>query len=347
VASGDDLVEWEEIASAFDGAALLVGNGLSISVAPAFAYGSLFDHAGLSTADRRLFAAFDKTTNFERVLNHLRSAIVAAKTLGVDAAPYEERRVAIQEALGHAVHDVHVAPGDVDHGRLHALGDCLRTHTEVFTTSYDMLVYWAMAKSGFERFCDYFFANDRFEFDPAARNLPGERTPVYFLHGALHLVYNRRGVTRKLTRRQATGILEQYGKPLKGMPRARPLLITEGSSQEKLLAIDRNAYLKFALQRLREASGPVVVFGHSLSEQDAHLIDALNVHPGRPVAVALRGPKRETRKERARIAAELETDDVSFFAAGSHPLAATGRSARPGPRRPRRPAASRARRAPG
>ena len=82
------------------------------------------------------------------------------------------------------------------------------------------------------------------------------------------------GVTRKLVNTTLQNLLDQFGRPLDGDEQVRPLLITEGSAQHKLLAIEGNDYLSDALDRLRRFKRSIVVFGSDLSEQDRHLVDA-------------------------------------------------------------------------
>lgn len=58
-----------------------------------------------------------------------------------------------------------------------------------------------------------------------------------------------------------------------------------------------------------------------MSEQDAHLVDALNEHSDRPIAVGIRGgTERKNRREQHRIASLLEAKPLYFFDSASHPL---------------------------
>jgi hypothetical protein len=116
-------------------------------------------------------------------------------------------------------------------------------------------------------------------------------------------------------------VLDQFGEPIHGDPQARPLLVTEGTARDKLRAIDGNVYLAHSLQKLRSIELPLVVFGSSLSGQDDHLLDALNEHPQRAVAVSLLPEtRRALARRQADIYARLETDELRFFDATTHPL---------------------------
>ena len=304
----------------------MVGNGLSINVSPDFAYDSLYEEAegggaggGLHELDRALFERF-ATTNFEVVLAKLRDGIALADVLGEDEAPYRQRFRSVQNALGAAIRSVHLERAEVPDSTLEAIKDELSSYNAIFSTSYDLILYWGIGyEEEYGDFCDCFW-NSRKEFEPANADVWGGRTPVYYAHGALHLIVEGSGVTRKLTRDNRT-LLDQFGEPVKDDPEARPLLITEGSARDKLQAIESNDYLAHVYKVFKDQPQPLVVFGHALGEQDRHLIDAINAHPERPVAVSMKAKgKKELRERQAGIWGKLETDDVSFFDAATHPL---------------------------
>jgi hypothetical protein len=336
------LAAWGDVEVAFDGrSGLLLGNGLSRNVCGDFGYPSLLDRAprngegSLTREDRRLFEILD-TPNFERVLADLAAAIRVADGLGEDPGPYLNRYRSIQQALGSAVQSVHPDFFDIPKSILQAIGRVFQDQAYVFSTSYDLIVYWAMGAVGYEGLCDCFWDGEC--FDPADSEPRSYLTPVYFLHGALHLVVMGSGETRKRVNKELRNLLEQFGRPLDGDEQARPLLITEGSPQHKLLAIEGNDYLSDALNRLRGFESPVIVFGSELSEQDRHLVDALNREPDRAVAVSILGQgisRNEIQSIQGRLRSNLEASPLLFFDAATHPLGlATGTGlTNPPPRR--------------
>lgn len=82
-------------------------------------------------------------------------------------------------------------------------------------------------------------------------------------------------------------------------------------------------YLTHVLGRLRSVDLPVVVFGSRLGTSDEHLVDALNEHPLRPIAVSMRrSSKRELARLQSDIYGRLETETLLFFDAETHPLGA-------------------------
>ncbi len=301
---------------------MLCGNGLSINVWPAFAYGSLFDHAhngGLTDEDLSLFSG---TENFERILSDLNTAIRVNEALSLPADRIYDRYRSIQRALGHAIREVNLTRSRVPESTLERIRAELLHYEWIFSTSYDLFLYWAMGCGGsFTPFLDHFRGGGRLEFDASRADVYVNEVPVYFLHGALHLVVGGSGVTWKLRRSAIQTLLDQFGEPIAGDPQARPLLVTEGTARDKLRAIEGNSYLLHALQTLRSVELPIVVFGSSLSAQDDHLLDALNEHPRRPIAVSLpAGSRRDVAARQADIYARLETDELRFFDAAGHPL---------------------------
>lgn len=315
------LVDWSDIATSHKWDTLLLGNGMSINIWEPFRYRKLYDRArlsGLTAQDQELFSS---TPNFERVLADLLTAIRVNEAVDLDTAPLVERYRSIQLALVHAVREVHLELNRLPLATRKTISDTMGEFEWVFTTSYDLLVYWAMAAAGFEPFMDHFRYRGRCEFDPTKASVPANRIPVYFLHGALHLVAGSSGATWKLRQTDLNSILDQFGKPITGDAGARPLLVTEGSAADKLAAIEDNAYLSHALERLRGRALPLVVFGSSLSEHDSHLAEALSENPDRSVAISMPpAPKKNLLARQVDISGRLEANPLLFFDATSHPL---------------------------
>ena len=314
------LAEWADVEGLASWDGLLLGNGMSINVWPGFDYSSLFEEADLSQADSRSFEALE-TTNFEVVLESLDRATKLVEASGQKAEFLEERRASIAEALGRTVSSVHISRGQIPDENLQAIRSALWPHRWVFSTSYDLLVYYAAACEDFHGFVDYFWSEDgAFEESTITLNDDDRRTRLLFLHGAVHLVVlsNGRACKRKSS---MFGLLDKFDMPHAGDQLARPLLVTEGRSIQKAREIANNVYLSFALRKLREYGRPLVVFGHRLGEQDQHLLDAINEHPSRPLAIGLvdRG-KRTNRRRQHEIRSRLEDSEAYFFDAATHPL---------------------------
>lgn len=319
------LALWQELKREQAWRDLLVGNGLSSHIWPAFAYRSLYAQACeaglLGSSDRMLFAA-GATENFEGVLGAL---AVSIRTLDALAEPAVERlrmrHLRIQQALGAAVMGVHVPLSALPASTRAAVRATLRDYRWVFTTSYDLVLYWCAGYGeSFDGFADFFFCNERLEFDPAKTVVERDATRLVYLHGALHLLVDAMGVARKRRSRDAT-LLEQFRKPASTDPLTRPLLVAEGSAREKARAIRANDYLSFGQQQLRHRQGGLVIFGLSLREEDAHLARALNCQPQCPIAVGMRPHAREeNRRRQARVRQLLDAEELYFFDSRTHPL---------------------------
>ena len=321
------LHAWEEIADrGWD--TLLVGNGLSINISARFAYESLYQEAekaaGKGPLDERDLAIFDRfgTSNFEVALAKLHDAIAVAEVLEQPSTAYQRRFASLQAALGATIRGVHLRRSQVRDSTLAKIKSELTGYGAVFSTSYDLILYWATGhEEDFAEFRDCFWGPDH-SFDRRNCEIWNGNRATYFMHGALHLFVDGAGRTRKLVGAGQT-LLEQFGKPLADDPEARPLLVTEGSAREKLRAIEGNEYLVHAYDTFKERSGPLLVFGHALDVQDRHLIDAINTNPDRPVAISMvRDGADELRERQSAIWGKLKTkaEDVFFFDAATHPL---------------------------
>lgn len=222
-----------------------------------FKYGSLFEQArrsGLFAAeDEAIFKAL-RVENFEAVLHSLTEAIEIGEALGKKRPSERRRHRSIQAALAKAVQGVHVTGSEIPDKSFAQIREELRNYRRVFSTSYDLLIYWASAKgsSPFAGFYDYFWAHNCNAFDEDTIRLADSypATRLYFLHGALHLVVAN-GMTMKRTTDGQT-LLDQFGEPHRGDDTARPLIITEGRATDKTHTIDANDYLTYCWKELRK-----------------------------------------------------------------------------------------------
>jgi hypothetical protein len=126
------LASWQEVESEQAWRELLLGNGLSSHIWPAFAYGSLYARACtsglLAGGDRELFTA-NATENFETVLRALAVSIRTLCTLGEPAVKgLRTRYLRIQRALGAAVRDVHVPLAQLPASTRRAVRSTLREY---------------------------------------------------------------------------------------------------------------------------------------------------------------------------------------------------------------------------
>lgn len=144
---------------------------------------------------------------------------------------------------------------------------------------------------------------------------------MYHLHGGIHLWQDDRGNNGKWTTANDGNLLLLAGNYRPGSSKL-PLFVSEGSSKAKLQTIGRSPYLNFCLDSLRDDKENTVVFGHSLGEQDKHIVAALNKGAAREVAVSMY-PRRDGQqiiREKARITQLLGENKLRFFDSATHPL---------------------------
>lgn len=325
-----DLLSWDDIRAAEDlrWRGLLIGNGSSIAVAESFAYPSLYDVAcsgqiehALGTASRRLFEDFG-TRNFEFVLASLKLAGRVNAAAEINAPILSDLYREVQIALFESVASVHVEWERVALRTLSQIRRELLNYKRVYSTNYDLLVYWAMLREGDPYdFRDFFWSEGNF-FDPADVGILGDPTLVYFLHGGVHLRRTPNGRSLKRTAQQQN-LLSQF--PTTWESDEIPLLISEGDSNDKLVSINRSDYLSFAYRRFLEYQGNLVIFGHSLGATDEHLVRAINSwstpETPRQIAVSVRRDgDTALRQEKQRLAQRLPEADLWFYDADTHPL---------------------------
>lgn len=299
---------------------LLLGNGSSIAVWPDFAYSSLLDQAHLSRSDRRLFSTLG-TSNFESVLRALHLAEIVCRQEGHDDRDARRRYRAVRRALVRGVNSVHIGWSWVGVSiRRQMRNEMLRFRT-VYSTNYDLLVYWAVMTDRAGDFRDFFWGPGH-SFDPDDVAVPAGVTKVLYLHGALHLYRVDEGGTAKLTA-GSSDLLSMIGTATAPVP----LFISEGRSQDKRSAIARSDYLSFANDRFESDDRPLVVFGHSLGEQDDHLLPAIDQRSRRVAVSVMPGPEAAVILRKAELKERLPHARLSFFDATSHPLGAASMQA--------------------
>jgi hypothetical protein len=318
---------WTDVStSAFAGRrpALLLGNGASIAVWRDFGYPSLYDVACDLPDDERLtpeeVGVFESLTtqNFEAVLRDLTVAERVDAALGGPCPEHVQHYSAIKGALHAALVAVHVPWAVVPAENLVAYRAELRQFGAVFTTNYDLLVYWAATSEARGAGFPDFFGNVELRFHAVDTGYKPEETPLYFLHGAIHLARGVRSGTRKRRSDWNGNLLESFARAYEDG--STPLLVTEGSSEQKIASIETSDYLSHCRDALVDYDGPIVVFGHRLAAEDGHIVEALQAARG-PLYYGIHD-LNSLREERLRIEGLLG-DDVMFYASPSFPLASS------------------------
>jgi hypothetical protein len=319
----DRLRRWNEICSA-GWPTLLVGNGLSVNVWSSFSYKRLLEQAQLDAPARQLFNDFG-TTNFEIVLEALWHAERTLVALGRSASRVTNLYRHVQDQLMAAIQRVHVPWEVVPSQALTELASALSAHRMVFTLNYDLLAYWAvMAANQSESFGDFFWSRQN-TFNLADCELSPTRTGLLYLHGGVHLWQDSStGYTGKWTRQSGGRLLSSLARAFDNMPNRQPLIVSEGTSAQKMAVIRRSDYLSFARGCLMNDRSNTVIFGASFGAQDTHIVEALAAGPTRRFAISIL-PSSEAHDvaAMAHYRSRLPQHKLLFFDSRTHPLGNT------------------------
>lgn len=322
LAVDDELVPWGDLHD-IPWTGILIGNGASCAVWRRFRYHSLYQQSrsnqvpnGLSAGAVRVFEKLC-TSNFELVLSALKTTSLVVDAIGQDPAMVNDLYSVTQNALVEAVNSVHIPWANIPQENLHAVKAAILQYDRVYSTNYDLILYWSVMLDGPDGFTDYFFAP---RFDLSNTEIWGKATKLLFLHGGLHLYRELSGQTLKRKAEFGQNLLDLFGTPLD--PPAVPLFVSEGSSKDKMKSINRSDYLSFCYSQFARHRGPLVIFGHSLAvDFDAHLIEAIRKSDATVLGISLL-PGPDVPANKARLYAAFANLDVHFFDATTHPLGA-------------------------
>lgn len=317
-----NLIDWEEI-SELEWKNILIGNGFSINIWQRFDYDTLFNLAQWDKVDARsnaqILALFDHVgnSNFEAVLRILYHAMLVDKQLG---NPQEAQIKGLYEstknALASAVNFAHMPPALAD---FNAINRELRYYKNIFTTNYDLILYWTIMDSNTSQFKDYFWG-EKGCFNSADIFVTEDKTKLHYLHGAIHLVELPNGKTKKLTANGLGRLSDLFDL---NHPEQFPLFISEGSSKWKISRIKKNDYLRFCYEKLASCENGLVIIGHSLhKDYDQHIIDAILECGSRKIAVGvwLHQDNEEIVAFKSKLSNDLRNKKLYFFNSESHPL---------------------------
>ena len=241
--------------------------------------------------------------------------------MGLTGIEIEQSYSRIQKSLIHAVHEVHIVYDALSEEKLDSIRSALLPYNFVYSTNYDLLIYWAVNKNtlGFK---DYIWGSD---FDLGNTEIWDKATKILYLHGGLHLYKTSHG-TKKRKAEAFNNLLDLFGLPFPDGLEAVPLFITEGTSADKLRSIYGNDYLAFAYNRFTVHEGPLVILGQSLElAYDKHLIDGIRSSRNRTLGVGIYSANKNPTKiihEKTSWLSRFSGFDITFFDSSSHPLIA-------------------------
>jgi hypothetical protein len=319
------IQDWSAIAAECEGSDLLLGNGFSLILAPSLHYNSLFEKfiANCNSRDEGIFRSFE-TPNFEFILEKLSNAKDVNKIFGIGSSEIKDAIGCLKEGLIKTIETVHPRWGKTDQQHLRRIAAKLDRFKDIFTLNYDLYLYRIILILNDEHrngkkvqpYSDYFWEDydDKFLRFSSSKEFEGYRHP-YYLHGALFLF---RGLVDDLKLRRANfpeELIEVIGDTIR--EGRLPLFVSEGTYEQKWRAIRRSHYLEFALEKLKKSDNNLVIFGTSLSDPDAHIVNAIAQNK-RDLAVSIHihtKSRDEVVSAKYRIRSMFPRHQISFFRA--------------------------------
>jgi hypothetical protein len=274
---------------------LLLGNGFSI------AYDSnIFSYNALNTfindledeVLKKLFSII-KTKDFETVMQQLDNFCEIADAFGSDktlVSKIQNASESLKTNLIEAVNKLHPEhvfeiPDYKQSACIKFLREYIDNDGEIFTTNYDLLLYWVLMRGGSENAIDG-FGRDRgneadeyveeseLEYSELRWGKHRENQNIHYLHGALQIFDAGTEIVKEEYDTQHY-LLDKIQARLK--EKEYPIFITAGNGKEKLTHINHNKYLSFCFEKLCSIKGSLIVFGFGFSEYDDHIIKAINI----------------------------------------------------------------------
>lgn len=272
---------------------LLLGNGFSMSYDKnIFSYNALHGFIEKLNDDllSKLFGII-QTKDFELVLTQLENFAALADVFGLDTqlklrvetAALKLKRSLI-DAIG-ALHPEHVFK--VSEEKCNACAEFLRIFLDskgaIFTTNYDLLLYWVLMRSRVERAidgfgrdrenADEFVPEDKLEYSELRWGKHRDDQCIFYVHGSLPLFDTGVDIIKEEYDSQ-NFLLERVKQRIERGE--YPVFVTAGSGKEKLTHIRHNRYLDHAYERLATMEGSLVTFGFNFGASDDHIVEAIN-----------------------------------------------------------------------
>jgi hypothetical protein len=273
---------------------LLLGNGFSMAYdSTIFSYAALNEF--IEKIDNPLLTKLFNivnTKNFELVMQQLDNFAALLEAFGSDEklkTKVEEANAKLKASLLDAIqalHPEHVFK--IPQERCDACGRFLRlflgTGGHVFTTNYDLLLYWVLMRNqdlmsvdGFGRDRidggDEYTPKEEREYSELRWGKHRDEQKIHYLHGTLP--FFDIGVEIEKEEYTEEGYLLENIKERVGR-KEYPIFVTAGNGREKLTHIKHNPYLSFCYDQLTQINGSIVTFGFNFGEYDNHILGAIN-----------------------------------------------------------------------
>lgn len=293
-----EIYNWSDISSEYSGS-ILLGNGASISIDTCFAYTSIKEHAienGLLTHQvQRLFEYF-QTSDFELILRLVWQA--NSVNLALEITDHETRYAYehVRDCLITSVRSIHPEYSNVEIQFQH-ISRFLRSFNTILSLNYDLTLYWIIIYSNGEPNGHYFkdcmvhsqFDSEWSKFRRSIGRHDRRVTLVFYPHGSLALarnIINEEFKLQAISGRDLLCSILDYWESGNFIP----LFVSEGTSNQKLLAIQSSPYLNTVYSEVIPKIGDnLTIFGWGVGEHDIHILKRIKQSGVRRVAVSVYG----------------------------------------------------------
>jgi hypothetical protein len=298
----DTLKSYQEVITYLNGPKgrrkhLLFGNGFSIAYDQnIFSYNALSNFIE-STGDPLIRSLFSKlnTKNFELIMQQLDNFCEIADLFSDDRNLVPKIKAAgekLKNSLLDAVKELHPehvfkVPEEKSQACIRFLQEYLDRGGWVFSTNYDLLLYWVLMRNeaknaidGFGRDLetdldgDEYVEPENLEFSELKWGKYKSKQTIHYLHGTLPIFDTGIDIV-KAEYDTDHFLLENVKQRID--KKEYPIFVTAGNGKEKLMHIMHNKYLSFCFERLCNVEGSLVTFGFNFGEYDTHIIDAINI----------------------------------------------------------------------
>jgi len=276
---------------------LLLGNGFSMAYSSSmFSYNALSTFIKNTDDDylKKLFISLN-TKNFEVIMQQLDVFIDIAKVFGVENIVINrisQTSDNLKNNLIEAVKELHpehifTIPEEKSKACFNFLEKYLRYDGYVFSTNYDLLLYWTLIRNGSKNAIDGFgreLENQSDEFDPNQEpeysrtlywGIHKNRQNIFYLHGALPIFDTGIEIIKETySENDNKFLLANIKKRM--VNKEYPIFVTAGNALEKMKHITHNKYLTFCYDKLCSIEGSLITFGFCFGDNDTHIIDAIN-----------------------------------------------------------------------
>lgn len=256
---------------------IVLGNGFSMAAFPdIFDYEAIYERSEFGERAKCLRSLFDRfeTFDFEEIMERIASTIEVCRIYGIDQkviVDLQKDQEVLKSGLITAITHSHPTTSyDIRNVSYQRTRKFISRFKRVFSVNYDILLYWAINKGEVDnlRHCgtkDGFMGSGPWQ--------TGNPQSVFYLHGGLHLYEENNRVYKLRSGGLGSTIIEQLHGKLSN--NSFPLFVSEPTCEKKMEKIKHNPYLMNCYNKLKSTQGVVLIHGHSLSQNDDHILRAL------------------------------------------------------------------------